>query len=145
MILEVVAALCAGLFAGAAVYVSLVEHPARLECGTMVAVTEFRPSYRRAAVVQAALAAVGCLAAVGAWARGGGAVVLVAGLLLGAVIPYALVVIRPTNARLLDPGLDRNSQEAATLLAGWGKLHALRSAAGGVAFALLALHLARMP
>ena len=31
MILELVALLCTGLFAGAAIYVSLVEHPARLE------------------------------------------------------------------------------------------------------------------
>ena len=137
--LELAALLCAGVFAGAANYVTLVEHPARVECGTAVAIAEFRPSYRRAAVMQAALAAVGCLAAVGAWARGGSALVLVAGLLLGAMIPFTLVVIRPTNTRLLDPALDRSSPEAQALLARWGKLHAVRSAAGGVAFVLLAL------
>jgi Domain of unknown function (DUF1772) len=137
--LELAALLCAGVFAGAAIYVTLVEHPARVECGTAVAIAEFRPSYRRAAVMQAALAAVGCLAAVGAWARGGSALVLVAGLLLGAMIPFTLVVIRPTNTRLLDPALDRSSPEAQALLARWGKLHAVRSAAGGVAFVLLAL------
>ena len=32
MILELIATLCAGLFAGAAIYVSLVEHPTRLQC-----------------------------------------------------------------------------------------------------------------
>ena len=36
-----------------AVYITLVEHPARMECGTEVAATEFRPSYRREAVLQA--------------------------------------------------------------------------------------------
>jgi hypothetical protein len=41
---EVLATLCAGLFAGAAVYITLVEHPARLECGTELAVREFGPS-----------------------------------------------------------------------------------------------------
>ena len=45
--------LSCGLFAGAAVYITLVEHPARMECGTELAATEFRPSYRRAAVMQA--------------------------------------------------------------------------------------------
>jgi uncharacterized membrane protein len=143
MVLELIAVLCTGIFAGAAIYITLVEHPARLECGTALAVTEFRPSYRRAAVMQAALAAVGCLAAVGAWAQGRGALVLVAGLVLGAAIPFTLVVILPTNKRLLDPALDRGSADAAGLLARWGKLHAVRSAASGVAFMLLLLHLAR--
>ncbi len=66
MILELVALLCTGLFAGAAIYITLVEHPARLECGTTLAIAEFGPSYRRAAVMQASLAVVGCLAAVAA-------------------------------------------------------------------------------
>ena len=48
MVLELIALLCTGLFAGAAVYITLVEHPARLECGPAVALAEFRPSYRRA-------------------------------------------------------------------------------------------------
>jgi hypothetical protein len=140
MILELIATLCAGLFAGAAIYVSLVEHPARLQCGLALAVAEFGPSYRRAAVMQASLAVVGCIAAVAARALGSAAVVLIAGLLLGAVVPFTLIVILPTNKRLLDPTLDPGSAEAATLLARWGRLHALRSLASGVAFLLLGLH-----
>jgi hypothetical protein len=50
-LLEIIAALAAGLFSGAAVHISLVEHPARVDCGPEVAVREFRPSYRRAAVI----------------------------------------------------------------------------------------------
>jgi hypothetical protein len=140
MILELVALLCTGLFAGAAIYITLVEHPARLEGGPVLAVAEFAPSYRRAAVMQASLAVVGCLAAVAAWAQGSAAVVLVAGLLLGAVVPFTLIVIIPTNKRLLDPTLDRGSPEAGTLLARWGRLHAVRSVVSGVAFLLLGLH-----
>jgi len=143
VVLQLIALLCTGLFAGAAIYITLVEHPARLECGTALAVTEFRPSYRRAAVMQATLAAVGCLAAVGAWAQGRGALVLVAGLLLGAAIPFTLVAVLPTNKRLLDPTLDQASAEASALLARWGTLHAVRSAASGVAFLLLGFDLTR--
>ncbi len=144
MILELVALLCTGLFAGAAIYITLVEHPARLECGTTLAIAEFGPSYRRAAVMQASLAVVGCLAAVAAWAQGSATTVLIAGLLLGAVVPFTLIVIMPTNKRLLNPGLDRGSPEAAALLARWGRLHAVRSAVSGVAFLLLGLHRARI-
>jgi hypothetical protein len=134
---EVLATLCAGLFAGAATYITFVEHPARLECGTEMAATEFGPSYRRATLMQASLAAVGLLAALVAWVQGSGSAVLIGGLMLGAVIPFTLLVIAPTNKRLLDPALDRRSIEAAVLLARWGRLHAVRSAVSAGAFLVL--------
>jgi uncharacterized membrane protein len=137
MLFELLATLCAGLFAGAAIYITFVEHPARLECGTELAATEFGPSYRRATLMQASLAAAGLLAALVAWAQGRGVEVLVGGLLLGVVIPFTLVVILPTNKRLLDPGLDRGSAEAAALLARWGRLHTVRSLASALAFMVL--------
>jgi uncharacterized membrane protein len=142
MLAELIATLCAGLFAGAAIYITFVEHPARLECGTALAATQFGPSYRRATVMQASLAAVGLLAALAAWVRGAGVAVLIGGILLGLVIPFTLVVVLPTNKRLLDPALDRASPEAAALLARWGRLHAVRSVASVVAFGVLACDLA---
>jgi hypothetical protein len=137
VLFELLATLCAGLFAGAAIYITFVEHPARLECGTGLAATEFGPSYRRAAVMQASLAAVGLVAAALAWVQGRGLAVLIGGLLLGGVIPFTLLVVEPTTKRLLDPGLERGSAEAALLLARWGQLHAVRSGASGLAFGLL--------
>ena len=145
MLLDLVALLCIGLFAGAALYVTLVEHPARLQCGTTLAIAEFGPSYRRGAAMQASLAALGCLAGVGDWARGHGVLPLAAGLLMAAVIAFTLVVILPTNKRLLDPALDSGSAEAATLLARWGRLHAVRTVLGGVALLLIGLHLVGAP
>ncbi len=114
-----VATLSAGLFTGAAVYINLVEHPARMRCGSALALKEFAPSYRRAAVMQAALAAVGFLSASAAWWVGLSASWLAAGVLLGSVIPFTLIVIFPTNKRLLDPSLDGGSQAAADLLRRW--------------------------
>jgi anthrone oxygenase-like protein len=143
MILEVLATLCAGLFAGAAIYINAVEHPARLACGTALAVREFAPSYHRATVMQASLAVVGLLASVGAWWRAGHGVCLVGGLLLGAVVPFTLLGILPTNRRLLAPSLDPDSLEAAALLRRWGRLHAVRSVLGGVAFGILLVGLVR--
>ena len=40
LMLSLLATVCAGLFSGAAIYVNLVEHPARLSCGTELAVKE---------------------------------------------------------------------------------------------------------
>jgi hypothetical protein len=39
---ESLAILSSGLFAGAALYISFVEHPARMQCGTALALTEFK-------------------------------------------------------------------------------------------------------
>ena len=50
----IIATVCAGLFAGAAIYIKAVEHPARLSCGSEIALREFAPSYHRATVMQAA-------------------------------------------------------------------------------------------
>ena len=126
-IAEFVAAVACGLFAGAAVYVSLVEHPARVECGVELAATEFPASYRRGTIMQATLAAVGLLSSVAAWLAGAAFWWLVAGILLGSVLPFTLIVMLPTNMSLLSPALDRRSVSAGRLLARWGALHAVRS------------------
>ena len=140
-IAEFIAVLACGLFVGAAVYVSLVEHPARIECGVEIAAAEFSPSYRRGTIMQATLAALGLLASVAAWLAGATFWWLVGGVMLGSVIPFTLIVILPTNKQLLNPALDKRSTQTGQLLARWGKLHAVRSVLSAVAF-LLFLYLA---
>jgi len=121
------ATFCTALFAGAALYINLVEHPARMECGTDLAATQFGPSYRRATVMQASLAALGFLAAIGAWLTTSRLAWALGAILIVAVIPVTLIVILPTNRKILDPALDRNSEVARELLRRWGRLHAIRS------------------
>jgi hypothetical protein len=127
----------------AAIYVNAVEHPARLAGGTALALREFAPSYRRGTVLQASLATLGFLAAVAAWLQAGHVGLLIGGLLLGAVVPFTLVVIFPTNRRLLDPSLDPQSTEAAALLVRWGRLHAVRSVLSVLAFGTLLVCMAQ--
>jgi uncharacterized membrane protein len=136
-IAEFVAVLACGVFAGASVYISLVEHPARMECGVELAATEFAPSYRRATIMQATLAAVGLVSSIAAWLAGASFFWVVGGVLLGSVIPFTLIVILPTNKQLLSPAPDRRSAETERLLARWGMLHAVRSVLSGSALLLL--------
>lgn len=141
MVFLLVATLAAGIFAGAAIYVSAVEHPARVSCGTEIALREFAPSYRRGAIMQASLAIGGCGAGViGGWLYNDTASI-VAGLLLGFVVVFTLLVIFPTNKRLLDSPLDARGVEASQLLARWGRLHAVRSMLSAVAFLIFVLRL----
>ena len=135
-IAEFVAVLACGLFTGAAVYVSLVEHPARMQCGVEVASTEFPPSYRRGTIMQVTLAVVALISSIAAWLAGATFWWAVAGVLLVSVIPFTLIVILPTNKQLLSPTLDRRSAKTSQLLARWGALHAVRSVLSGVALLL---------
>jgi hypothetical protein len=130
---QLVAILASTLFTGAAVYISLVEHPARMECGTTLAATVFGPSYRRAAVMQVILALAATIGGVGAWWKGAPAMWLVGALVIFAVIPFTLIAIMPTNKKLLDPALDRSSETTHRLLRTWGRLHAVRSVLGLIA------------
>ena len=126
-VVGIIATLCAALFCGAAIYINLVEHPARMSCGTRLAFTQWAPSYQRATVMQASLAVLGALAGVAAWALGGSSGWLLGALLIGSVVPFTLLVIMPTNRRLLAPGRDPDARDTRALLEAWGRLHAVRS------------------
>jgi hypothetical protein len=128
------------LFALWALYVSVVEHPARLAAGTAAALAQWRPSYARAAPWQASAAAVSLCAGLALWIGGGGWAWGAGGALVGLAIPFTLVVIMPTNRRLHDPALA--PREAQALLERWGRLHWVRTALGlaGLAVTLWASH-----
>lgn len=143
MLLEMLSTLSAGLFAGAAIYINLVEHPARMECGADLAIREFAPSYRRATVMQVSLAGIGFLMATAAWLTSGSFWWLVGGTILIAVIPFTLLVIFPTNKKLLDPSLDKSSALASELLIRWGRLHVVRSLLGLISFLIFVFLLSR--
>ena len=83
----------------------------------------------------------GLLSSLAAWLAGATVWWLTAGVLLGLLIPFTLIVILPTNKRLRSPALDRGLAEAQRLLAHWGRLHAVRTVLSGLAL-LLFLYLA---
>ncbi len=139
MLLEIIATLSAGLFAGAAIYIDLAEQPARKQIDTAAALKEWRPSYKRAAVVQPLLAAVGFLSALAAWLMGASVWWLVGGVLLVAVIPYTLIVVFPTNNKLLDPAIEKDPDLVRRLLVRWGRLHTVRSIMSLATFLLFML------
>ena len=115
--------------------------PSPSRAARRLAIREFAPSYRRGAIMQASLAIAGSVAGIlGGWQHGDMVSVLAA-LLLGAVVPFTLIVILPTNKRLLDPALDLRGAEASRLLAQWGRLHAIRSVLATAAFLIFVMRL----
>ena len=144
MMLEMLATLAAGLFSGASIYINFVEHPARIQCGTAPAVAQWAPSYKRATVMQASLAAIGFLSAMGASILGAGSGWLIGGILLGLVIPFTLIVMFPTNRKLLKPDLVKESQDTQRLLDRWARLHTVRSVLSFSSFAVFLSLLSRV-
>ena len=124
---QFLATLCCTLFAGAAIYINLVEHPARMSRDTKTAATVWAPSYKRGTMMQAPLAVLSFLSGVMAWLLGGGMMWLIGAVLIGLVVPFTFIVILPTNHQLLAPGRDLASLETRALLEKWGRLHAVRS------------------
>ncbi|HEU4344613.1 MAG TPA: DUF1772 domain-containing protein [Candidatus Binatia bacterium] len=130
---KLLATACCGVFFGAALYISLVQHPAMLEAGSDFSARFFAPMYGRAAVMQAGLAVVGCAAAITAWLMGAGRLWLAAAVLFGSVLPFTLLVIKPVNDVLLE-ARDVSTPELGALLIRWGHLHWARTVASGLAF-----------
>ena len=126
--LEFLATFCAALFAGAALYINVVEHPSRMELETRIAAAQWAPSYKRATWLQAPLALVSCLSGVAAWLLGAGAGWVLGAVLIGSVVPFTFIGVMPTNRQLLAPNRDLNSAETRALLERWAGLHAVRTA-----------------
>src|SRR5258708_26009185 len=95
MMAEILATLACGIFAGAAIYVNLVEQPARLSCGVNVALTEWRPSYKRGTAMQAPLAVTSSILAFISWWLEKDTAWLIGGVCLLAVVPFMLIVSLP--------------------------------------------------
>jgi hypothetical protein len=131
------------IFAGAAIYINLVEHPARMSCSTEIAMAVWAPSYQRATVMQASLAIAGSLAGLAAWMLGGGLMWLVAALFILAVVPVTFIIIFPLTKQLLAPGRDPGSPETRELLIKWGQLHAIRSVLSLIASVIFVWQLVR--
>ena len=132
-VLQIITILSCGLFTGAAIYINLVEHPARMECGTEVAATVFAPSYKRAAVMQISLAVISFIGSALTYLESANILWLIGGFIIISVIPFTLIAIMSTNKKLLSPSLDAAAESTRELLSRWGKLHAVRSVLGVLA------------
>jgi uncharacterized membrane protein len=135
-ILEMLALLSGALFTGGALYVSVVAPPSRMRLASEAAAEQFRLSYRRAAPWQAAAAIICALSGVLAAVDGASWTWAVGGALIGLAVPFTLIVILPTNKRLLSHEGASDDQRR-ELMQRWARLHGVRSALGTVGLIVL--------
>ena len=117
----------AALFAGAALYINLAEHPARMTLDPKHAIAQWSPSYDRGYTMQATLAVLAGVAGLAAWWELRSALWLAGALLMLANWPWTLLVIMPINKKLKEEALNATGGAAVTLLNRWARLHAMRT------------------
>ena len=120
----------AAIFSGAAIYVSLCEQPARLQLDDRALLTEWKPSYKHGAAMQAPLALIGAVLGFAAWWQAGDWRWLVGAIVIISAWPYTLLVIKPTNDELLAIDPANAGPRVRMLIEKWGRLHAGRTAIG---------------
>ena len=124
MMIGLLALTAAAIFTGAAFYVNVAEQPARLTLDDRALLTEWKPSYRRGAAMQAPLALVGFVLGLIAWWQASHAGFLIGAVAMIAPWPWTLLGIKPVNDALLATELDQAGPPTRALIVKWGALHA---------------------
>lgn len=133
------ALIVAAIFTGAAIYVNVAEHPARMMLDDASLLVQWKPAYKRGAIMQASIAIIGFVLGLIAWWQSGVWLWLAGALAMIASWPWTMLIIMPVNHRLevMDPA--RDGAMSRPLLERWGQLHAVRSALGCLATLLYLL------
>jgi hypothetical protein len=133
MLVGHLALVTAAAFSGAAIYVNAAEQPARLKLDDKSLLTEWKASYKRGFAMQASLALVSGGLGIASWWLSGDWRWLLGAAAMLANWPYTLILMRPVNNALMAI-LDENGGPASrSMILAWGRLHAVRSALGGIA------------
>jgi hypothetical protein len=132
MVFGLLALIAAAVFTGVALYVNIAEQPARLLLDDRALLTEWKPSYRRGAAMQAPLALLGCLLGVMAWWQTSQVGFLIGAVAIIAPWPWTLIGIKPNDA-LLATEVDRAGPQTRALVVKWGALHGVRTVLGALA------------
>ena len=132
----------ASLFLGAALYINVVEQPARLALDARSMVREWVPSNRRAFVMLSSLAIISAILAYIDFARTGDVRWIIGGTVILANLPYAHYVIVPVNIWLCAIPPDAARSAARDLMRDWGLLEWGQAAIGLGAYCVFAWALA---
>jgi hypothetical protein len=120
----------ASAFLGAAVYVNIVEQPARLALGPHAMIREWAPSNRRGSILLATLSVIASILALVHYGRTGDARWILGGLVILASWPYAIFIMVPVNIWLCTLPPNKARTAIRELMRDWGLLEWGQTAIG---------------
>jgi hypothetical protein len=130
MLAGLLALIAASVFAGAAVYVTVAEQPARLMLDDRALLIQWKPSYARGFAMQASIAMLAFVLGTTAWWQSGHPAFLAGALLLLAGWPWTILVMMWTNKAILAIEPTGAGPHSRALIVRWGRLHLARVAFG---------------
>src|SRR5262245_4340342 len=116
----------AAFSAGAAIYITVAEQPARLLLDNRNLLMEWQATYPVGVKMQGTLVIMAGLAALWAWWLSPDWRWLLGAFLIFANWPYTLIVLRPVNSELMTLAPHQAGASARALAEQWGNLHAVR-------------------
>ncbi len=118
------------LFTGAAFYINFAEQPARLNLEPKQLLKQWALSYKIGFIMQSTLAVLSGLAGVYVYTQTQDWCWILGAVLILANWPYTLLVIMPTNQKLLATKETDVNGATVELIRRWGKLHFVRTILG---------------
>lgn len=136
-VIHAVGLVFAGLFAGVAMAESIVEHPVRLAAPAANGIDAVRN--KACDPYMPILALGGSAGGVIAYLLDGAVANLIRGLLLVAMVPFAITLIQPINKRsIAHRPTDGNAAQIVALMRRWSRLDTCRSISGTLALIAMA-------
>lgn len=137
--LKFISTLTSGIFAGGALYINVVESPARLTHDAETAVKIWKPSFIRARFYMSKCTFVSGLSSIGAWYLSGKGCPmkwLLAGGMMLTIAPYTIFFMIPTNDQLLETEkcIEKGNAHIEEKLVLWNCRHVVRTAISFGAF-----------
>jgi len=117
-------------FVGSALYINLVEQPARLGLQPRAMVKEWTPSNQRGFMMTSAIALIASVLAFIDFGRSGDARLLIGAAVILATLPYAFFVIVPVNIWLYALPPEQARSDVQTLMREWGLMEWGQTALG---------------
>lgn len=130
MIIQALALIATAIFSGAAIYINLVEQPARLNLDNHALLLEWKAAYKKGFIMQSSLALVAGILGIISFFKSGNYYWLIGAVLILLNWPYTLIVMLPTNNKLLATNIKLADELTRNLIIRWEKLHAVRSLLG---------------
>jgi len=130
ILVGVLALVFASLFSGAAFYINFAEQPARLKLEPKQLLKQWAPSYKQGFIMQSTLAMLSGLAGFYSFTQTQDWRYILGAVLILANWPYTLLVILPTNRKLIATKEVDINAGTVDLIRYWGKLHAVRTILG---------------